>query len=103
MTDQPDEDVSADPGDDAQESQAPDVDEAAVDEPAFADEPAADQGFAARADVVTGHPAVDEVLRSLDGLDGRPVDEHVAAFEQAHEVLRRALSDAGDDTVSREG
>lgn len=45
----------------------------------------------------TGHPAVDEVLGSLDGLAGRPVDEHVAAFEQAHESLRRALSDAGDD------
>ena len=45
----------------------------------------------------TGHPAVDEVLRSLEGLDGRPVDEHVAAFEDAHEQLRRALSGAGDD------
>jgi hypothetical protein len=45
----------------------------------------------------TGHPAVDEVLRSLDALDGRPVDEHVAAFEDAHEQLRRALSGAGDD------
>jgi hypothetical protein len=51
--------------------------------------------------VATGHPAVDEVLRSLEGLDGRPVDEHVAAFEEAHEVLRRALSHAGDDTVAR--
>ena len=49
----------------------------------------------------TGHPAVDEVLRSLEGLDGRPVDEHVVAFEQAHDVLRRALSHAGDDTVAR--
>lgn len=48
--------------------------------------------------VSTGHPAVDEVLRSLDDLDGRPVDEHVAAFEQAHEVLRRTLSGAGDET-----
>jgi hypothetical protein len=47
----------------------------------------------------TGHPAVDEVLRSLEGLDGRPVDEHVAAFEQAHDQLRRALSDAGDDSA----
>jgi len=46
----------------------------------------------------TGHPAVDEVLRSLDALEGRPVDEHVAAFEDAHEQLRRALSSAGDDT-----
>jgi len=49
--------------------------------------------------VSTGHPAVDEVLRSLEGLDGRPVDEHVAAFEEAHDVLRRALSHAGDDPV----
>ena len=59
-----------------------------------------DDGPAPRA-VATGHPAVDEVLRSLDGLDGRPVDEHVAAFEQAHEVLRRALSSAADDPVAR--
>jgi hypothetical protein len=51
----------------------------------------------APAPVATGHPAVDEVLRSLDALAGRPVDEHVAAFEEAHESLRRALSDAGDD------
>jgi hypothetical protein len=51
----------------------------------------------AAAPVSTGHPAVDEVLRSLDQLDGRPVDEHVAAFEEAHDRLRRALSDAGDD------
>jgi hypothetical protein len=49
------------------------------------------------APVSTGHPAVDEVLRSLDQLDGRPVDEHVGAFEEAHDKLRRALSDAGDD------
>ena len=48
-------------------------------------------------EVTTGHPAVDEVLRSLDGLDGRPVDDHVAAFEEAHDLLRRALSGAGDD------
>jgi len=47
--------------------------------------------------VTTGHPAVDEVLRSLDALEGRPVDEHVAAFEEAHASLRRALSHAGDD------
>jgi hypothetical protein len=49
------------------------------------------------APVSTGHPAVDEVLRSLDDLEGRPVDDHVAAFEEAHDRLRRALSDAGDD------
>ncbi|MGH3369422.1 MAG: hypothetical protein ACRDPR_05425 [Nocardioidaceae bacterium] len=43
---------------------------------------------------LTGHAQVDEVLRSLDGLDGRPVTEHVAVFEAAHEALRSALSDA---------
>jgi hypothetical protein len=65
------------------------------------EDPSEDLGAAPVVDdpVSTGHPAVDEVLRSLDGIDGRPVDEHVAAFEEAHDVLRRALSDAGDDQV----
>lgn len=39
----------------------------------------------------TGVPAVDDVLASVQTLDGRPVEEHVAVFEQAHERLRRAL------------
>ena len=47
--------------------------------------------------IQTGHPAVDEVLRSLGALDGAPVDEHVAVFDQAHEQLRQTLSGAGDD------
>ena len=63
-------------------------------------EDAGEAGAPTTGSVVTGHPAVDEVLRALEGLDGRPVDEHVAAFEQAHEVLRRALSSAGDDPAS---
>ncbi|HEX2894944.1 MAG TPA: hypothetical protein VHO29_13175 [Marmoricola sp.] len=97
MTDQPDEDAGLDPVDHAAEdSHAPYAGEPG------AEEPDVDPDHAG-AHVTTGHAAVDEVLRSLQGLDGRPVDEHVAAFEQAHEVLRRALSDAGDDTVSREG
>lgn len=45
---------------------------------------------------LTGHEAVDGVLRSLGTLDGRPVDEHVAVFESAHETLRAALASAGD-------
>lgn len=44
----------------------------------------------------TGHPAVDAVLASLGGLGQRPVGEHVAVFESAHEALRRALNDAGE-------
>jgi hypothetical protein len=42
-------------------------------------------------DNATGQPEVDAVLASLDGLADRPVAEHVAVFEQAHERLRRAL------------
>jgi hypothetical protein len=47
--------------------------------------------------VETGNSVVDDVIRSLEGLDGVPVDEHVALFEQAHEQLRRTLSGAADD------
>ncbi|HEU4515313.1 MAG TPA: hypothetical protein VFR87_19550 [Nocardioidaceae bacterium] len=45
---------------------------------------------------MTGHPAVDEVLQSMQGLQERPVEEHVAIFEAAHEKLRAALANAGD-------
>jgi hypothetical protein len=41
--------------------------------------------------VETGVPTVDEVLRSLDTLAQRPVDQHVEVFERAHEQLRRSL------------
>jgi hypothetical protein len=75
MSDQPDEDAPAENPDSAD---------------------SADQGESGP--VSTGHPAVDEVLRSLDHLDGRPVDEHVAAFEEAHESLRRTLSGAADES-----
>jgi hypothetical protein len=44
----------------------------------------------------TGHGAVDAVLASLDGLEERPVAEHVAVFESAHDSLRSALNDAGE-------
>ena len=39
----------------------------------------------------TGVTAVDDVLAAVEALDGRPVEDHVAVFEQAHERLRRAL------------
>lgn len=41
--------------------------------------------------VRTGVAAVDEVIAAVEGLDGRPVEEHVAVFEAAHDQLRRAL------------
>jgi hypothetical protein len=44
----------------------------------------------------TGLSEVDAVLASLDGLDGRPVAEHVEVFEKAHERLRRALDTPAD-------
>ncbi|HET6166729.1 MAG TPA: hypothetical protein VFE07_07860 [Marmoricola sp.] len=67
------------------------------DEDATADTP----GPGGPAAVSTGHPAVDEVLRTLGELDGRPVDEHVLAFEEAHETLRRTLSGAADETADQ--
>jgi hypothetical protein len=74
-------------------------DEAAREEELLAEEPDASVGLPRDDDgaIQTGHPAVDEVLRTLGALDGTPVDEHVAVFEQAHEQLRRTLSGAGDD------
>jgi hypothetical protein len=45
----------------------------------------------------TGHPDVDAVVASLEELDGRPVAEHVAVFESAHDRLRSALAEAGND------
>jgi hypothetical protein len=45
----------------------------------------------------TGNPRVDAVVESLSTLDERPVAEHVAVFEQAHESLRRTLAGAGTD------
>lgn len=46
---------------------------------------------------LTGHPAVDEVLGSLDALEALPVADHVAVFDRAHEGLRRALRDGSGD------
>ena len=36
---------------------------------------------------------VDAVVVDVEGLDERPVEEHVAVFERAHEQLRQALDD----------
>ena len=46
--------------------------------------------------VTTGVASVDRVLGELDGLDDLPLDEHVGAFERAHESLRSALDAPGD-------
>jgi hypothetical protein len=45
----------------------------------------------------TGHPDVDRVVASLDGLTGLPGSDQVAVYESAHEALRAALAGAGND------
>lgn len=109
MTDVPREDHSEDQAVDVPEDEptpdAVEIDPAADD--TAADDTAAEvaressyDDHPARTVEPTGHPAVDEVLRSLDQLGGRPVDEHVAVFEQAHDRLRQALSGATDDDAA---
>ena len=45
----------------------------------------------------TGVPAVDDVLADIDRLDDTPLDQHLAAFEGAHDALRSALdADPGE-------
>ena len=43
----------------------------------------------------TGEERVDEALALLGDLEHKPLPEHVALFESAHDRLRSALSDAG--------
>ena len=45
----------------------------------------------------TGVERVDAVVDAVSGLDDRPVDEHVAVFESAHDELRRTLDAPPDD------
>lgn len=41
----------------------------------------------------TGEERVDQVVAGLDRLAGLSLDEHVAAFEDAHARLRQVLSE----------
>jgi hypothetical protein len=43
------------------------------------------------APTTTGVPEVDRVLSDIDGLDHLPLEEHLGAFERAHDALRSAL------------
>ena len=45
----------------------------------------------------TGNPAVDAVIESVEDLRERPLEEHAAVFEAAHDRLRRALDPTGPD------
>ena len=41
----------------------------------------------------TGIASIDTVLDLVAGLDARPLDEHAAVFETAHQQLRQALDE----------
>jgi hypothetical protein len=54
--------------------------------------------------VRTGVERVDEVIRAVEELEERPIEEHVGVFEAAHSQLRRALDHQDeDDAVDPEG
>jgi hypothetical protein len=47
--------------------------------------------------VRTGVERVDEVIRAVEELEERPIEEHVGVFEAAHTQLRRALDHQDED------
>lgn len=49
--------------------------------------------------VRTGLARVDAVIGTVEGLEGRPLEEHVGVFERAHEQLRSALDAPQTDPV----
>jgi hypothetical protein len=68
-----------------------------LDEPESESSPA--EVYSARQ--TTGVPAVDRVLADVDGLDALPLEEHLEAFERAHEDLRAALDAPADSEPLR--
>jgi hypothetical protein len=64
----------------------------ALERDAAADEEPAPQGDPPP----TGVPGVDAVLAEIDDLDQLPLDQHLAAFERAHDALRSALDTPAD-------
>ena len=49
----------------------------------------------------TPEQVVDAALAALDGLDDRPLAEHVAVFEQVHVALGAALADGAAEASDR--
>ena len=71
--------------------------------PTDLDEPDTDEsttGVEHSGPATTGVPAVDQVLADVDRLDDLPLEEHLGAFERAHESLRSALDAPGAQGVS---
>jgi hypothetical protein len=71
-------------------TQHPDHDAPEPDEQAGDPEPAAPER------VRTGSGRVDDVIRAVEELEDRPIEEHVGVFESAQVQLRRALDDPGE-------
>jgi hypothetical protein len=53
--------------------------------------------------VRTGSDRVDDVIRSVEELEDRPIEEHVGVFESAQVQLRRALDDPGEPEDAVDG
>jgi hypothetical protein len=69
-------------------------------EPEQSSTPGADAG----GPTTTGVPAVDRVLTEVDELDDLPLEEHLGAFERAHESLRAALdAEPGHEPTNQPG
>jgi hypothetical protein len=68
------------------------------------EEPETEQSSTVEADVggptTTGVPAVDQVLAEVDRVHELPLEEHLGAFERAHESLRAALDAPPSDQPS---
>jgi hypothetical protein len=47
----------------------------------------------------SGDDRVDEAMAGLSRLPGRPVDEHVAVFEEVHGRLRDILGEVNDESA----
>jgi hypothetical protein len=65
-------------------------------------EQSAPQGDVPAERTTTGVPAVDRVLADVDQIDDLPLEEHLGAFERAHDSLRSALDARPSDTPSHQ-
>ena len=68
-----------------------------VADPEVVDEEREEPSYSPEEPTRTGVPAVDDVLADVDRLDEVPLDQHLAAYERAHDSLRSALdADPGE-------
>jgi hypothetical protein len=91
FSEEPLRDVAEDFGGDPGDGQRPDPDV-----PGPGEEPADEPEPATPERVRTGVDRVDDVIRSVEELEERPIEEHVGVFESAQVQLRRALDDPGE-------